>query len=163
MINQKELKYLLNYNAETGLFTWLQRMANGKIKPGDIAGANRNGYIDITINRKIYGAHRLAWLYVYGELPTDYIDHQNGNPSDNRIENLRISTNQQNQWNQKISKNNTSGVKGVCWNKALKKYSARISIEGKRKFLGLFESLEFAELVVNEARNKYHGNFSRNF
>ncbi len=164
MITQKELKSLLSYDEKTGIFTWLLPRINNKIKAGSVAGAlHHTGYLYIGINKKYYGAHRLAWLYVYGSFPNDMIDHINGNSIDNKIDNLRLSTNTQNQYNQKISKNNTSGIKGVCWHKVAQKWSARIRFNGKRIYLGLFENLELAELVINEARNKYHGEFARNF
>ena len=159
MIKQSELKEKLDYNQELGIFTWKLKSAFKKI--GSIAGyKNLQGYIIIKINKKMYPAHRLVCLYVYGYLPK-IIDHINGIKDDNRIINLRPATSSQNQWNRKLSKNNTSGIKGVTWNTHTNKWLAQTTINGKNKYLGYFEDIELAELVVQEARNKYHGEFAR--
>ena len=161
MLTQEYLKSVLNYDQETGIFTWKEKISD-KIVIGKIAGSNNKGYIQIRLNKKLYFSHRLAWLYVYGEFPKYMIDHINNNPADNRICNLREATNQQNQFNRKLSKANTSGIKGVCWSKQYNKWIARIRANGKRIYLGCFDNLEFAELVVKEARNKFHGIFAKN-
>ena len=159
MITQSELKRLLNYNPFTGIFTWNIKSAYKKI--GSIAGyVAKDGYIRIKINRKSYPAHRLAWIYTYGYLD-GILDHINCIKNDNRICNLRKATYSQNQLNKKMSKNNTSGIKGVTWNKNAKKWMAITTVNGKNKNLGYFEDIELAELVVNEARNMYHQEFAR--
>lgn len=160
MITQEELKELLNYNPDTGIFTY--NKPRNKCTKGKIAGTRHvNGYTHIQLNGKIYKAHRLAWLYVYGYFP-ECIDHINCDKDDNRIENLREATITQNNHNVKLSKNNTSGIKGVCWHKKAKKWCATIGVYGKTIYLGLFDDLELAELVINEARLKYHGEFVNN-
>ena len=159
MITQEYLKLNLNYDENIGIFTRI-KSNHHSVKLGDVAGTDNKGYIMISINHKKYGAHRLAWLYVYGEMPA-CIDHINGNPSDNRICNLRPASQFTNNYNAKIRKDNTSGVKGINWNSQWKKWAARISVNGYRKFLGYFDDLELAELVVSEARLKYHGDFAR--
>ena len=157
MITQAELKELIHYDQKTGVFTWAKNRTKCKI--GAIAGTfHVNGYTHIQINKKIYKAHRLAWLYIYGYIPK-FIDHINCDRSDNRLCNLREANIYQNNHNAKLSKNNKSGVKGVCWHKAANKWIANIEAYGKKIYLGLFEDLEFAELVVSEARNKYHGEY----
>jgi hypothetical protein len=160
MITQSELKELLHYDLEKGIFTW--KVNRPKCIKGNIAGTfHVNGYTHIQINRKIYKAHRLVWLYVYGYFPK-FIDHINCDRSDNRICNLREANIYQNNHNAKLSKNNTSGVKGVSWHKKANKWAVTIGVYGKPIYLGLFEDLEFAELVANEARSKYHGEFLNN-
>jgi len=157
MITQAELKELLNYDQETGVFTW--KVSKPGRNFGSIAGTRHvNGYTHIQLNRKIYKAHRLAWLYVHGYFP-ECIDHINNNRDDNRIVNLRESTITQNNHNSRISKNNTSGIKGICWHKKSKKWMAQLCSYGKTIYLGLFDNIELAELVINEARVKYHGEF----
>ena len=80
MITQSELKNILHYNQDTGVFTW--------IKNSIVAGTvEKKGYIAIKINRKSYKAHRLAWLYIYGNFPKEQIDHLNGIKNDNCINN----------------------------------------------------------------------------
>ena len=89
LITISELIAQLNYEPETGIFTW-KKAKRGHTKAGAKAGTIRpNGYINITINRKPYYAHRLAWFYTTGQWPTHHIDHINGVRDDNRIENLR--------------------------------------------------------------------------
>lgn len=110
------LKELLRYEYETGLFYWIKSGKGRKF--GQPAGCVDNvvGYVRIGINGHLYLAHRLAWLYVYGDYPNEeqpYIDHIDGNPSDNRIENLKVSSLAENQKNRQMQSNNTSGVTGV--------------------------------------------------
>lgn len=159
MIDQNELKKQLHYDKNTGIFTRLVSNHHS-VKLGEIAGTANNRYIMIRVNGKKYAAHRLAWLYVYGDMPK-MVDHINGNPSDNRIENLRLANHFTNNYNSKLRKDNTSGLKGINWNKKCKLWAVRVSVDGVRKFLGYFDNLEFAELVVKEARDKYHGEFAR--
>jgi len=88
MITQDELKDNLKYNSETGVFTWNKRKSGGAAVKGRIAGSKHEGEIRLTVNRKPYLAHRLAWLYVYGYWP-NIILHLNSDRSDNRIINLK--------------------------------------------------------------------------
>ena len=158
-MTQQELKELLHYDQDTGIFTWL--ISRGNIKNGKKINNSAFYYTNIKINKKSYRAHRLAWLYVYGFMPTNQIDHINGNKSDNRICNLREVTNQQNQFNSPVRKDNKSGIKGVHWHKKQSKWVANLHINGKQKQLGSFDNLEEAEKVISEARKLHHGEFSR--
>lgn len=162
MITQQELKELLNYDSNTGIFTWkkLYKYSNRKIN--DIAGSIDGGYIRVGINKKKYCAHQLAWLYVYGEIGGFNIDHANGIKTDNRIKNLRKATVSENAYNTKLNVRNTSGVKGVTWHKKSKKWQVVITVNKQHKYLGQFEDLEFAELVITEARVLFHKNFANN-
>jgi hypothetical protein len=89
------------------------------------------------------------------------IDHINGNRSDNRIDNLRVASNNQNAWNRIANKNSTNPIKGIRLHKD-NKWEARIQVNKKSKYLGVFDDIELAELVVVEARNKYHKEFANN-
>ncbi len=155
------VRCLLNYDDLTGVFTW--KADRGRLaKKGSIAGClRRNGYIEIVIHSRLYKAHRLAWLYVHGDIPTVYIDHINGVRSDNRIANLRLASFCENQRNCKRKSTNSSGVKGVSWHARLKKWRARIYTHNKRLHLGLFTCLEEAEKAIQSARNQFHGQFAR--
>ena len=120
MITIEQLKEVLEYNHDTGVFNWIKR--NGpRAKVGDVAGCKSDGYIVIKINRKRHPAHRLAYLYMTGNFPENLIDHINHIRDDNRWANLRDATNSQNGSNRVKGKNNTSGYKGVRWNKTTKK------------------------------------------
>ena len=114
-------------------------------------------YAKVRVNGKTYGIHVVIFALHHGFVP-ETVDHINGNPADNRIENLRAATNQQNLWNQQ--RNSSTGVKNVSFHKQTNKWQVRIRTLTKRLFLGLFEDLELAELVAIEARNKYHGEFA---
>lgn len=114
MITQENLRNLLEYSPLTGEFTWLQRKVKNQVKIGDKAGTvQKDGYVQIGVDNKKYHAHRLAWLYTYGRLPKEQIDHIDGNPSNNKLENLREVSPIENQRNQKMKSNNTSGITGV--------------------------------------------------
>ena len=129
MLTQKELKNRLIYDDKTGLFS---------NKKGKIIGSISLGYIRISINKKSYQAHRLAWLYVYGKLPKCQIDHINHNRADNKINNLREVTNLENGKNQSLRNDSKSGVVGVSWHTASKKWRARIMVDGADIHLGHF-------------------------
>lgn len=109
MINQKRLKEVLDYDPATGVFTWRVEL-NARGKVGDPAGCNSWGYRVIRIDGRLYGAHRLVWLYVHGRWPDAMIDHVNGDRSDNRIENLREANSVQNAHNAK--RPNLMAIKG---------------------------------------------------
>ena len=140
-LTQKHLKSILNYDKNTGIFTWIK--ARGRINIGDVAGSKHSaGYLRIYISilsvPKLYFSHRLAWLHQYGEWPKEQIDHINHNRADNRIENLREASYCQNTRNKSKDKRNTSGITGVGWNKQVKKWYSQIKVKGKQIHLGLF-------------------------
>lgn len=160
-MNQETLKKLLNYNPSTGEFTWLAKLSpTGLI--GQKAGCIKinDGYIQIQINKKKYRAHRLAWLYMKGKWPKKYIDHINHDRSDNSWENLREADDSLNQANRRISRNNTSGYKGVYWDKRKKQWSARIKYQGQAIHLGFYDDKYEAYLVYCKAANKLFGNYA---
>ena len=154
-MTQEKLKELLDYNEKTGEFRW--KVNRGiKIKIGDIAGTlKKEGYVAININYKLYYAHRLAWLYVYGKFPEQETDHINQNRSDNRVKNLRAVTCAENGKNQLLRKNNVSGISGVYWNKGIKRWIAQIWVGNKTKSLGSFTEIEDAKQARDEAKVKY--------
>lgn len=129
-------------------------------KKGDLAGGiNCTGYKTVRVFRKRYLLHRIVFLMHHGYLPK-YIDHIDGDRLNNRIENLREATFSQNRQNTLKYKNNTSGVKGVCWNKQAKKWKASVQTNGKRAFLGYFKSIDDARDAVLKHRNLAHGEFA---
>lgn len=113
-VTAKSLRSRFAYSEESGIFTYKDNLSGQNIQAGDVAGYVRdNGYRYICVGNRQYSAHRLVWLYAYGQWPSRLIDHKNGDKSDNRIANLREATVSQNLSNGKIRSNNTSGYKGV--------------------------------------------------
>lgn len=157
-LTQERLRSLLGYNPETGEFTWLVRRGNRQA--GKIAGhPNRNAdgkvYIRIRIDGKKYLAHRLVWLYTNGAWPKNQIDHIDHDSTNNRLINLREVTNAENHKNQKIPKNNRSGVMGVCFCNKSQKWRALIRANGKNIHLGYFELKDDAVMARRNADVKY--------
>lgn len=154
------LSKYISYNKDTGIISWKVRWY--KARPGDEAGWIKDGYRELCVKRMLFKGHRVAWAMVHGECPVDMqIDHINGVRDDNRICNLRLADNSQNNANVKLKSNNTSGYKGVTWSKASKKWAAQIHHKGKHIHLGLFDRKEDAAMAVMSARHLYHGEFTR--
>jgi len=155
MLNQSELKELISYDSDSGVFTWKVRRG-GSANSGAIAGKlSSHGYIDIQVNKKLYKAHRLAWLYVHGEWPSDHMDHINHVRDDNRIVNLRIVTRCENHKNKSLYSSNTSGVAGVHMHKQTGKWQATIRVSGRSRYLGLFNDFDAACLSRKAAELEY--------
>lgn len=113
LLSQKQLKTLLHYSPDSGVFTWKVKRSNG-VKPGDLAGSKTvRGYARISINNIGYRAHRLAFLYMNGDFPKGQIDHINGVIDDNRWKNLRDVSQSLNQRNTKMNCRNKTGHCGV--------------------------------------------------
>jgi hypothetical protein len=147
MLTQKELKRLLIFNKSTGVFTRRIKLWRGK-PAGSVAGwISPNGYIEISINKKSFQAHRLAWLYIYGSWPTQEIDHINGVKNDNRICNLRDVSRRENIRNQQIHR------EGKLFGCSLhrKKWRAQISIDNKTIHIGTYST----EQEAHEAYLEY--------
>jgi HNH endonuclease/AP2 domain len=160
IITQKELKELLEYNPDTGIFTW-NKKPNRRILVNSIAGFKSLGYISIRLLGRIYRAHRLAWLYMTGSWPQkEYIDHINGIKDDNRFCNLREATNSENCFNSAKRPLNTSGYKGVSYDKSRNKWSVRATINTKKYFIGRYESAEMAYEIYKKFVCKKHGEYA---
>jgi len=157
-IEQRQVKDVFEYR--DGELYWKVNNSN-RIKVGDKAGSiNSTGYLITSIDSKHYLNHRIIFLWHYGYLP-QYIDHKDCNPLNNRIENLREATYLQNNCNAKPRADNTSGVKGVSWNKGSKKWQVRVSVNGKQKYFGRYYDINVAKFIAETMRNKYHGEFAR--
>lgn len=168
MVTQDVLKKVLNY--DNGHFYW-KISGKGIKNKGCLAGCLRStGYIAIRIGGKLYQAHNIAWLYVYGEYIPGFIDHVNGNRSDNRIENLRMASKSENCMNRSKQSNNSSGETGVFFRKDTGKWMAYIgkgkiikngkTIKSGRKYLGCFATKERAVKARKDAEIKMFAEFS---
>ena len=96
------------------------------------------------------------WLYVHGEWPDCDIDHRDGNPSDNRVGNLRMASRAENKANKRKRRDNTSGIKGVVWLSKGRRWNPQITVDGKRKSLGLLMLKEAAEAAYRKAAREYY-------
>ena len=159
VINQAELKERLDYCPETGVFT--RRTNSGRWKVGQRAGAiNAAGYVTISIDGKAYYGHRLAWLWVNGEAPRHEVDHIDGNPTNNRIFNLREATSSQNSQNTRRRSDNTHGKGVVFHHHKRKPYQARIGLNGSTRSLGYFPTAEEARRAYQDAAASFFGEFA---
>ena len=169
------LKKYLDYNPDTGILTW-KKVSNRRIKIGQEAGSapppnspSRGGrcYRQFSFKGRNYYNHRVAYYMYHGVDPSEkhkQVDHINGNKLDNRIKNLRLATNQENQWNiSSLQRNNTSGKTGVTWYARCKKWVAQIEVRDNQKRkgynLGYYTKKEDAIQARIEAEKKYFGDF----
>ena len=156
---QDRLNELLEYR--DGKVYWKVDRGSRKCKGKEAGTDHGKGYKALRI-RELGGSmllHRVIWIMHHGDAP-EMLDHINNDKSDNRIENLRPATRVQNGYNRAGTSINTTGVKNVSWVKRNKKWGVNISVNGKRKWIGLFEDLELADLVAQEVRHKYHGQYA---
>lgn len=162
--NLPSIEYLhkrLRYDPNSGKLFWtscedMPKNWNRRYAEKEAFTSQVNGYR----NGKILGAtilaHRVIWTMHYGKWPLGYIDHINGEKSDNRICNLRDVTHQENHRNMPIRSDNTSGVTGVHWNKVHKKWQARIKIGGRYKHIGFFAYFSDAANARSQS-SRQHG------
>lgn len=157
-LTQDYLRSIFSYQDNGNL---IRKTSAGSSRAGSVVGhIDDKGYRKTTINRKSFGVHQLVWLYHHGSMPGQ-IDHNDKNPSNNRIENLRAATQSENQQNIDLKSNNKSGYKGVYFHKATSKYASQLRKNGKCIHLGLFLCPKEAALAYNEAAVKYFGEFAR--
>jgi hypothetical protein len=166
-----EVRELLHYNPDTGLFTWKQRspIIDRQVGTWNTKWAGKptgvrldSGHVALTIFNRRYLAHRIAWLYMKGEWPTDYIDHINGIPHDNRFANLRPATHAQNIYNSVIAGNNAGGVnssgyRGVRLHRASGLWHAQIGHEGRSISLGYWKTPELGDAAYRTAERLLRG------
>lgn len=142
-LSYDRLRGTLTYNPYTGIFFWKNNQ--GSMIAGTEAGCNRyDGRIQIRIDKKPYLAHRLAWFYSYGYMPENDLDHIDRNPKNNRIDNLREVSRSCNMRNCGNPNTNTSGIKGVCWDKRVGKWQAHITVDIRTYNLGYYHDFDDA-------------------
>ena len=174
-VTQQLLKELLEYTPDTGKLVWRPRERSlfkteksykqfhnlFAGKPAFTANSGK-GYLTGTLLGKTFKAHRVIWCIVYGNFPIPplQIDHINGDRADNRLENLRLVDNQTNCKNQKLRRNNSTGMTGVSWNSRDKCWQVAVG----NVSLGTFKSFEDACKKRKQAEKtfEYHKNHGRN-
>ncbi len=134
-LSQERLKKLLNYDKQTGIFTHKTTRGTA-LKNSEVRNLNDKGYVGIGVDNKTYTAHRLAWLYEYGYMPENDIDHINKNRADNRLINLREVSRQCNMRNTNNRKSNKSTIKGLHWSQGHNGYVVQISVNYKKIWIG---------------------------
>lgn len=163
-MTQDEIKGLFFY--KDGNLFWREGAKYGRHKDGKAIGCkNDKGYVIwqryLNKKRSRYPLQNLVWAYFNGEKPLDYIiDHVDGNRNNNKIENLRLATHQQNSFNSK-ARGGSSQYKGVSFNKRLKKYQAYIHKNEKRKHIGYFDKEKEAALAYNFTAKTVFGDYAK--
>jgi hypothetical protein len=154
MVTQERLKELFDYQDGT----FVRRKTGIPI----VANFGNKRYLRVCIDNKPYSLHRMIYLWHHGYLPKT-LDHIDGDRANNKIENLREATQQQNCLNRKHHSNSKSPYKNVYWHQAMNKWTVVMQVDGNRKQLGYYDDVELADLVAMEARNKFQGQFARHF
>jgi hypothetical protein len=172
-MNVDYLRECFDYDAGAGHLVWRQRprahFKNGagwhnfnNQCAGKIAGARRsNGRVEITLDGRTYKAARVIWAVYYGVSKFGIVDHIDGNPGNDKIENLRLATPAQNSRNRAHTAANSSGVRGVTWHTPSKKWWVRVTLDGRTRSFGLYKSLEQAVEVARVAKQRLFGDFAR--
>ena len=154
----KRAKQLFDYNPETGSLTWKVQRRGRALKGSEAGTLHPKGYVRVSVDNVDYLAHRIIWALTNGETPENaVIDHVNGNPSDNRLNNLRLTTPQGNVHNQvDAHKGNVSNLIGASFHKPTGKWISRIKVNGKDKYIGLFDSAKEAHDAYMKQKNLLH-------
>jgi hypothetical protein len=151
-LTAERLRELLHYDPETGVF----KRFNFYRRSDEVAGSKTKDRVFIYLDGKLYGAHRLAWLYTHGEWPTNTIDHIDGNPLNNKIKNLRDIPHHANIENvTKPRKHNASGVLGVEKH-GKSSWRARLLVGGVKITIGRFKTIEDAHSAYLELKRMHH-------
>jgi len=161
MLTRERLQELLHYDPETGVFTWRVKPSR-RVRTGATAGCfDKEGYWQIKVEKRIYFAHRLAWLYVHGVWPENVIDHKNREKADNRICNLRDVTQSVNMQNQvEAMANNRSGFLGVAAPRLGKRrFAANIQVGGIQRRIGWADTAQEAHAMYMQTKRAEHVGF----
>ncbi len=168
----------LSYNPDTGQLTWMPRPESdfasasewkrwNTVKPGTIAGSKMfttrgsKSHLAVSIDGHPFSAHRIVWAMSHGPISrSEWIDHINGDPWDNRLCNLRLTNNTKNQWNRVAPKNNTSGVKGVTWCARMESWKSSVRASGKYFHAGYHKTKGLAASSVAKMSLHLHGKHS---
>ena len=161
-ITVEYLRSILDYDPETGIFTWKHRKDvpkewNTRFCGKKAGGNDKKGRTKILINGKQYRTNILAWFYIHGSWPNKKVDHIDRDSFNDKINNLRLATSSQNAGNSKISKTNTTGLKGVC--RFRSRWRAQIRVNGPKIWLGDFNCPAAASFAYQISADIYFGEF----
>ena len=158
------LRSELRYMPGTGEFIWISgRLAfnrNDDSRIGKKAGCVQNGYVWIRLGKRLFLAHRLAYLHVFGAMPNGLIvKFRNQNRADVRWENLEWTAPEDRALRDRVARKNnqSTGVLGVTYNKRLRRYVAQITVNGRHKRIGVFDDVEAARAAYARAKVEHHG------
>lgn len=161
-ISAERLRELIDYDQQTGAFKWKPREghhAANRCKPANLPGNinKQTGYLTIRADKKLYQAHRLAWLHAYGEWPVHDLDHINGDKLDNRLANLRDVGNKINRQNMRRARvDSASGLLGAHFDKRRGRYFSTIKTNGMVKYLGAHLTADAAHAAYVAAKRRLH-------
>ena len=156
MLTADLVRKLFDYNPRTGDLVWAAPRSR-RVKAGDVVGArSKTPYVLVGIGQRVYVAHRIVWLWVYGELPNRDIDHRDGNPRNNRLTNLRLADRSENAQNMGLKSSNTSGFPGVSLCRTTGRWRATITLRRKVTRLGRFDTAEEAHKAYLASKAKLH-------
>lgn len=146
------LKENIHYDPLTGEFVWLSSRIGRKVRK-----INPNERSRIGIDGKPYLPHRLAWFYMHGEWPSEFIDHIDGNHLNNQLSNLRLASTAENMQNRRrCGRNSASGYLGVSFHRRCRKWQATIRLNNVQNYLGIYDTPEEAYAVYVAAKAKMH-------
>lgn len=155
----ERLREALDYDPLTGRLTWKVRVARPARVGAEAGTTDPRGYRQVQLDGCQVLAHIVIWALVTGEWPDFDLDHRDLNRANNRWVNLRPATGSQNAANTKRLRSNTTGFKGTTF--AVGKYQASITVEGKYRYLGRFESAEEAHAAYARAAQEAFGDYAR--
>ena len=156
-----EARELFDYDPESGDLRWKTRAARCVTVGAKAGTLKRDGYVQVTVKKKCYQAHRVAWTVVHGIWPGSDIDHMNGDRSDNRLANLRCVTREENMQNQRRAhrSNKSSGILGVHFYARTGRWKATIYVNGKNRFLGYHATADEAATAYARAKEALHSGY----
>lgn len=168
----ERLRDILDYDPESGTLSWRARprktvrsnrrgIGNTRWAGKPAGSTHSSGHRNISIDGERYFAHRVIWKWMTGEEPEFEVDHADTDKANDRWSNLRLATHSQNSINRPIRPDNTSGARGVDWNKAKGKWRVRIHADGRCHSVGYFVDLESARAAYAKAAAGLHGEYAR--